>query len=87
MAGHVSVVISLVLFVAVWVGPAVICFMKGKPWFALLGLFVVAAFSIVGAIRLAKPTSSWARRYDDAKLAESIERFPDDARKLDPAGG
>lgn len=45
--------------------------------FALWAIIVAGAFvaAVFGAIRLAKPDSSWARRYDDAKLAASRGRF------------
>ena len=56
-------------------GLVVITALKGKYVFALLGLFL-PVFSLVGAIRLAKPQSWWAtNRYDEAKLAQSAERF------------
>jgi hypothetical protein len=49
--------------------------LKGKWFLAILGV-VVPLVSLVAMIRLAKPESRWAkRRYDDAKLARSRERF------------
>ena len=53
-----------------------ITLLKGKIWTGLLGLFVPPVF-IIGAIRLARPDSPWARwRYRDrpAKLARARRR-------------
>jgi hypothetical protein len=64
-----------VLAVAVVLGLSVVAFAKGRILLGVIGLFVpVVAF--VGAVRLARPGSPWARwRYDAAKLARSEERF------------
>jgi hypothetical protein len=54
----------------------VICLLKGKVWSGLLGIFI-SLFAIVGAIRLARPGSPWARsRYqpDGKKLARATAR-------------
>ena len=43
-------------------------------WTLIVAAAVIAA--IVGAIRLARPDSGWARRrYDEAKMAEARARF------------
>ena len=61
--------------VAVGIGLLVICWLKGKRGFAFLGV-VVPFVWLIGAIRLAKPTSYWATRwYGDAKMAEAEQRF------------
>jgi hypothetical protein len=39
----------------------IVCFLKGQIWFGLIGVFV-GPFALVGAIRLARPGSVWARR-------------------------
>jgi hypothetical protein len=55
---------------------AVITLLKGKPWTALLGLFVPALL-VVGAVRLARPGSMWARwryRRRPAKRARALRR-------------
>ena len=53
----------------------VICLLKGKIATGLIGL-VVPVTSLVGAIRLAKPESYWARRfYPAAKQAKARARF------------
>lgn len=54
---------------------AVICAMKGKWVFFVVGWFS-GIFWIVGAWRLGKPSSYWAkRRYGDAELREAERRF------------
>jgi disulfide bond formation protein DsbB len=62
----------------------VICFQKGKPWFGGIGL-LIGSFSLVGAIRLAKPGSSWYRKYahDPWKQHQARMRFPSEANMLD----
>jgi hypothetical protein len=53
---------------------AVICVLKGKYRSALFGLFL-APISVVGAIRLARPSSMWARhRYSEQRLAHATRR-------------
>jgi hypothetical protein len=48
--------------------------LKGKPWLALLSTFVTFA-GIVGAIRLAAPTSPWARRrYSPREIERATRR-------------
>ena len=41
--------------------------------------------ALVGAIRLAKPNSGWARKYSRPKMEEAKRRFPKQAAELDPA--
>jgi hypothetical protein len=54
---------------------AVICAMKGKWVFFAVGWFS-GIFWIIGAWRLGKPNSYWAkRRYGDAELMEAERRF------------
>jgi hypothetical protein len=53
---------------------AAVCFLKGKTFAGLVGLFVPAV-AAVGALRLAKPDSRWARRYESGKLDRSRSRF------------
>ena len=54
----------------------VICMLKGKMWCGVIGIYV-SLFALVGAIRLARPGSPWARwRYPEGsrKLARAISR-------------
>jgi len=56
----------------------VVVVLKGKLATALIGFFVPLV-ALVGALRLAKPDSFWARRrYGDEKLARSSQRFDAD---------
>jgi hypothetical protein len=74
--GSPAAVATLLATVAVMLVLAGITLLKGKAWTALLGLVVPVAL-IVGAVRLARPDSVWARwRYRDrpAKLSRSRHR-------------
>jgi hypothetical protein len=53
---------------------AIVCFLKGKKFLGIAGVFVPVV-AMVGAVRLAKPGSRWARRYHDGKLERSRARF------------
>ena len=62
--------------------------LKGKPILGLIGLFIPLT-SLAGAIRLASPTSPWARRRypaDGHKLARAQARFARIARRRRVAG-
>jgi hypothetical protein len=49
--------------------------LKGKYGFLAVGL-LIGLFWILGAIRLAKPDSWWAKRfYDEEKMRRARERF------------
>ncbi len=51
------------------------CFLKRKFVIGTVGIFL-PLFGIVGAFRLAKPDSAWARhRYGEEKLARARERY------------
>lgn len=67
--------VLLLVVVAMNLAWAVVAFLKGKIYLGLIGVFIPAV-AMVGAVRLAKPGSPWARRrYDQQKLARSAERF------------
>ena len=56
----------------------IVCFLKGKPVLGVAGIIGFGAVSLIGAIRLAKPDSRWAKnRYDRTYLALSQGRFPE----------
>jgi hypothetical protein len=60
---------------AVDIGLLVVCWLKGKPGMVLLGL-LVPLVGLIGATRLAKPTSHWAWHwYDSDKMVEAQRRF------------
>jgi len=63
--------------VVLFVGPAIVCVAKGKLVTAALGL-VYPPIGVVGAIRLAKPESWWARRLypaDGRRATRAAHRF------------
>jgi len=67
---------TLVVTVTVLFALVVVTLLKGKPWTALLGVVVPVAL-IVGAVRLARPRSPWARwryRNQPVKLARATRR-------------
>jgi hypothetical protein len=64
------------IVVGVWI-LAILTVLKGKLTFGLVGLFI-PVFSLVGAFRLAKPDSVWARRRyrkRPKKMARAVARF------------
>jgi hypothetical protein len=59
---------------AINVSFGVFAFVKGKPKLGTLGIFI-PGLSIIGALRLATPSSVWARRFYSApKLRRSAQR-------------
>jgi hypothetical protein len=76
-----TVVVLLVLSFA--------CFAKGRVVFGIAGLFV-PIIALVGALRLARPASPWAKaRYDEGKRQRAAERFGADRpmERLNRAAG
>ena len=70
--------IATSIFLTLHVSYTIICLLKGKIATGLISL-PVPLISLVGAIRLAKPSSFWARRfYSGRKLARAQERFGDE---------
>jgi hypothetical protein len=62
----------------------VVCAMKGKWGFVILG-FALPVVWVIGAVRLAKPSSWWARRYyGDATMSESEQHFVLSRRERPP---
>lgn len=54
----------------------IVCLLKGKTWFGIIGIYI-SLFALVGAIRLARPGSIWARsRYREGsrKLGRALTR-------------
>ncbi len=63
---------------------AVICTLKGKYRVALFGLFLTPV-GVLGAVRLARPNSTWARRrYDTDKRSRAAERTAAFDRRVQP---
>jgi len=75
-SGHDALAIWLYLVtVAFNLAVAGVCIIKGKLATGLIGI-VVPILAAIGAIRLAKPSSVWARRrYSDTKLNRAQQRF------------
>jgi hypothetical protein len=66
--------VGILLTILVHVGYVIVCLLKGKVVTGLVGFFV-PVLGLVGAIRLAKPESYWAKRYyGEAKIAKSAQR-------------
>jgi hypothetical protein len=80
-ASAVANVAIALAFIAVALILPVINALKGKWWFALWAGIAAASglgliLGIVGAIRLAKPHSYWARHwYGEQKMARTMLRF------------
>jgi hypothetical protein len=54
---------------------AAVAFMKGRVLLGVIGLFVPVV-ALAGAVRLARPSSPWARwRYEDARRLRAEQRF------------
>ena len=73
----VGAVAGIVISLAIGWTFVIVCFLKGKLIWGVLGLYL-PPIAIVTAFRLARPNSWWARkRYDDApaKLERSRERY------------
>jgi hypothetical protein len=76
LSGSPGAVLTLVLLLTAMFVLAGITMLKGKIWTGLIGLFVPVVL-IVGAIRLGRPGSPWARwRYQQrpGKLATAVRR-------------
>ncbi len=75
-AVHAEAFLGIASVLAVNLAFTVVCLLKGKTWTGVIGIYV-SLFALVGAIRLARPGSPWARwRYPDGsrKLARAIAR-------------
>jgi lysyl-tRNA synthetase, class II len=53
--------VAVATYVVIVIVPVVFCLLKGKIWTGVIGMFV-PFMAIIGAIRLARPKSPWARR-------------------------
>ena len=75
---------SIVVSIALGLVLAYICFRKGKLMWGVLGIYI-SPIGIVGAMRLAKPTSGWAKKhYDETKMARSEERYGNERKAFPP---
>lgn len=82
----VTVVEAILFGLSALLGMAalVVCFLKAKYGTLIAAILVPVVgwlIGVVGAVRLAKPHSRWARRrYDEGKLRASRQRYGDAAR-------
>lgn len=53
--------VAIAVYVVVIIVPVLLCLLKGKIWAGVIGMFVPLV-AIVGAVRLARLNSPWARR-------------------------
>ncbi len=82
--GGVEDIIDLILSQAVALFFVVICLRKGKLMWGVFGIYLLPV-AIIGACRLAKPGSGWAKKkYDDEKMARSQERYDKDTTIFKP---
>ncbi len=88
---------TLLVVVGLHVVLVVVSLLKGKLWLGLISLFV-PLLALIGAVRLAKPGSPWARRLyreGSSRRARAEKRYrkreerwaPKRARALDVIGG
>jgi hypothetical protein len=72
-----SSIVGTAVVVAVVLGLALVCFAKDRILLGVAGLFIPVV-ALVGAVRLARPGSPWAKwRYDAERLARARARFAD----------
>lgn len=77
LSNRASPIGSLVAVILIDLVFSTAAILKGKPMLGLIGIFV-PPFSIVGSLRLAAPSSPWARRRyspDGHRMARSQARF------------
>jgi hypothetical protein len=77
LSNRASPISSLVTVIVIDLAFSTVAILKGKPLLGLIGVFV-PPFSIAGSLRLAAPSSPWARRRyppDGRRMARSQVRF------------
>jgi hypothetical protein len=80
-----AILVGTVAFTAIHLGFVGVAVTKGKFRLALFGAFI-PLLSLVGAIRLARPTSRWATRfYDDDKIQRAELRAAQFDARYQPA--
>ena len=81
VAYQVGYLLGLGTIFALFASTAVVCFLKGKPAFGILGILALlfggfSLWALIGACRIAKPTSWWARKkYGPEKIDIAHRRF------------
>jgi hypothetical protein len=77
ISNQASPIGSLLAVIAIDLALSTLAILKGKPMLGLIGVFVPVA-SVVGTVRLAAPSSPWARRRyppEGHRMARSQARF------------
>ena len=81
VAYQVAYLLGFGMILALFASTAVICFLKGKPVFGVLGILALlfgglSLWALIGACRIAKPTSWWAcKKYGPEKMNIAHQRF------------
>jgi hypothetical protein len=75
-----SSILGTAVWLAITLGLAGFAFFKGRIVLGMLAIFVPFLAGGWAAVRLAKPSSPWAKRYGAAKLARAHARFGPDTR-------
>lgn len=84
-AGGIEEVIGLLIVQGINLIFVISCFLKGKLMWGVFGIYIPLV-AIIGTIRLAKPTSIWAkRRYNEQKLARARARYAGEDKVHKPA--
>lgn len=81
-----GVIVFVLLWIAALVALSVIAVQKGKVWMTVCGWLFFNPLIVIAACRIAKPTSSWARKnyqHDPLKQSMSMARFPKEAYYID----
>jgi hypothetical protein len=74
-----TIIVLVILLTAL-----VVCGLKGKWGFVVLGFFVVPLW-FIGAVKIAKPRSWWAHHYyGDVTMSESEQHFVLSKRERPP---
>jgi hypothetical protein len=83
--GNILDIIELIVLQVVGWSYVIICFLKGKLIWGVLGIYLWPV-GLIGAIRLAKPGSWWSRRrYGEEKRARALERYGGETQIHKPA--
>jgi hypothetical protein len=79
--------LSTAAYIAIALGLAGVCALKGKWGFVVLG-FLVPLLWLIGAVKVAKPRSWWAKQYyGDATMSEAEQHFVVFKRYKPPSAG
>jgi hypothetical protein len=83
-SAELAVRLTGVTFVVVHFVLILVCLLKGKYTISLIGLFLTPV-ALVGAVRIARPTSWWARhRYREGRMARAERRSAEIDRRYLP---